>query len=92
MSHSGNNDEVQRQLAEFNARLFGEYPDGRLNEDDQGAIPVAIGVQNERVVMQFPKSVSFIGFTADQAMDIAQSLVEHARKCGSKKPLTFAVG
>lgn len=92
MSHHSNDEQQARELSAMMKRLTGEYPDGRLNEHDQGAVAIAIGHQEGRVTMQFPKNLNWIGFTPEQAIDIAQSLVEHARQCGCKKPLTFTVG
>lgn len=92
MAHHANNPEQERELHEMMKKLAGEFPDGRLNERDQGAVAVAIGHEKGRVTMQFPKNLNWIGFTADQAMDIASSLIEHARACGSKKVLTVKVG
>lgn len=92
MSHHSSDPSQQRELSAAMKKMFGEFPDGRLNEHDEGAIPVAIGHQDGRVTMQFPRNLNFIGFTADQAVDIAQTLIEHARKCGSNKPLTVKIG
>lgn len=83
---------MERELHEQMKNLFGEFTNGRMNEHDQGAIAVGIAHENGRVVMRFPKNLNFIGFTADQAIDIAELLVDHARKCGSKKPLTVKIG
>ena len=92
MSHHGNNPEQEQELSATMKKLFGEFPNGRLNENDQGAVAVAIGHENGAVTMQFPRNLNWIGFTPDQAVDIAQTLIEHARKCGSKKPLTVKIG
>jgi hypothetical protein len=92
MSHHGNQKEQEEELRRAMRALTGEFPDGRLNEHDQGAIAVGIGHQEGRVTMQFPKNLNWIGFTADQAIDIANSLIEHARKAGSNKPLTVKIG
>lgn len=92
MSHHGYQPEQEAALREAMKDLMGEFPDGRLNEHDQGAVAVAIGHQNERVTLQFPRNLNWIGFTPEQAIDIAQSLVEHARQCGCKKPLTVKIG
>ena len=92
MSHNSSNPEQERVLSEAMKKMFGEFPNGRLNEDDQGAIPIAIGHQEGRVTMQFPRNLNWIGFTADQAVDIANTLIEHARIIGSKKPLEIVVG
>lgn len=63
MSHHGNDEYEQRLLSESMKRLFGEFPNGRLNERDQGAIPVAIGNEKGAVTMQFPRNLNWIGFT-----------------------------
>ena len=92
MSHHGNNEDREQELSATMKKLFGEYPNGRLNADDQGAVAVAIGHENGAVTMQFPRNLNWIGFTPDQAVDIAQTLITHARKCGSTKPLTIKIG
>jgi len=92
MSHHASNPEQERELSDMMKRLTGEFPDGRLNKDDEGAVAVAIGHQQGRVTMQFPKNLNWIGFTPEQAIDIAQTLIEHARKCGCNKPLVVNIG
>jgi len=63
-------------------KLQGEYPNGRLNPSDEGALACMIGNENGKVVMQFASPTAWIGFTPEQAMDIAQLLITHARKTG----------
>lgn len=96
MAHHGSDPDQEKQMKDTIDRMFkrayGEFPDGRLNAKDEGAIPVAVGNQDGRVVLTFPRNLNWIGFTADQAIDIANSLIEHARACGSKKPLTVKIG
>lgn len=92
MSHHGNEQEQEESLRRAMKVLTGEFPDGRLNENDQGAVAVAIGHQKGRVTMQFPKNLNWIGFTPEQAIDIAESLIDHARKSGCTKPLTVKIG
>jgi len=72
-------------------KAFGEYPDGKLGPSDAGAVVCEIGEVNGRVVMRFPKPVVWIGFTGDEAMLIAQSLIDHARAVGLTKPLTITL-
>jgi len=91
VSHSSSNPEQEQRLSETMKKLFGEYPDGRMRRDDEGAVAVVIGHEQGRVTMQFPKNLNWIGFTADQSIDIANSLIEHARACGSQKPLTVRI-
>lgn len=98
MSHHGSNPleggtpEQQKLLSKMMSKLLGEHPDGKLNPNDEGALAVIIGEENGRVVIRFPKPIAWIGFTPEQAMDIAQSLITQARKCGSVVPLVLRVG
>ena len=92
MSHHSSNPEQEQALNEMMKKLIGEYPDGRLNQHDQGAIAVAIGHDKGRVTMQFPKNLNWIGFTPEEAIGLAEMLVEHARQCGCEKPLTLKLG
>lgn len=91
MSHHGEMPEIPQWLRETLRSTEGEFPAGRLNPADQGAVAVAVGNEAGKVVLTFPKNLNWIGFTPEQAIDIAQSLVEHARKCGCKKPLTITI-
>ncbi len=92
MSHHGYDPQREHEMREAMKQVFGEFPDGRLNKDDQGAIPVAIGHEAGRVTMNFPRNLNWIGFTPEQAIDIAEMMVKHARECGCKKPLTLQIG
>lgn len=73
-------------------QIFGEHPNGRLNSDDAGALPLMITNENGVVKMEFPKPVAWIGFTGDQAMEIAQTLMKHARKAGITAPVVIRIG
>lgn len=69
-------------LKDAQRTLQGEFPNGRLNANDEGAFAVMVGHEMGRVVMQFPSPTAWIGFTPEQAIDIAQTLITHARKAG----------
>jgi hypothetical protein len=69
-------------LKDLQKALQGEFPDGRLNSGDEGAQAVMIGHEKGKVVMQFPTPTAWIAFTPEQAMDMAQMLITHARKAG----------
>lgn len=90
MSHHGNN--PNPQLHEAMQKLFGEFPDGKLNVDDSGAVAMSVGVENHRVVVRFPKPVAWIGMTGDEAFELAQVLLRHARHAGVTAPLVIRVG
>lgn len=68
----------------------GRHPEGRLTDDDEGEIRIAIGSRDGAVVIDFGKPVHWIGFTPKQAMKIAEDLVKHARAI-SDEPLVFRI-
>lgn len=90
MSHHGN--QPPQAMSEMMKKLMGEYPNGRLNQDDAGAVAMAVGVDAGRVVLQFPKVVTWIGMTPDEAIGLAELLVKQARAAGSLRPLTVTIG
>lgn len=90
--HSSEPTPAQRAMHDAMRKTFGEYPEGRLNPDDAGALPMAIGERDGKVVIEFPKPVAWIGFTGDQAMEIAQALIKHARKVGISAPMVLRIG
>src|SRR5688572_19938184 len=56
----------------------GNFPDGKLNENDEGEIMVGITSVEDRVILNFGKPVHWIGFTKEQAKAIAESLIKHS--------------
>lgn len=92
MSHHSPNDDATRALREEMKKVMGEYPKGRLNQDDAGAVAMAIGVESDRVVLRFAKPVAWVGFTGDEAMELAQTLIKHARVAGITAPVIIRVG
>ncbi len=100
MSHHGSqppdippiDPEVNKRMSEAMRKLLGEFPDGKLNPDDEGALAVSIGHEKSNVVMRFPKPVAWIAFTPEGALGIAETLIKHARQLGLAVPLVLRVG
>ena len=59
---------------------FKSYPRGRLNTEDEGAIEIAVGVQQDVVIIAFPKLVSWVGLPAEQAEDLAETIQQRAKE------------
>jgi hypothetical protein len=55
-----------------------QYPDGKLREDDDGAIQVGVGVLNGAVVVEFANPVKWIGWPPEQARKFANAIIKHA--------------
>lgn len=57
----------------------GQFPDGKLTNTDEGEIRVGIAQVDGRVVMNFGKPIEWIGFTKEQAKQIAESLIKNSK-------------
>lgn len=69
---------MQEEADKLNLGSTGKFPEGKLVEHDEGEIQIAITHYKGKVVINFGKPVSFIGFTPEQAANIAQTILDHA--------------
>lgn len=73
-----------------NLGATGRYPEGKLNDSDEGEIAIAVGGQDGKVIIDFGGKIGWIGFAPDQARQVAESLnakanaVEALQNLGSK--------
>ena len=60
----------------------GKFPKDQMNEDDHGELKVAMGINKEhkRIMIDFGKKISWIGMEAEEARELAKSLLENANK------------
>lgn len=58
----------------------GTHPEGKLTPHDEGAIQFAVGVRDGKVCLDFGTPVAWLGMNPGDALQLAQSLIEHARK------------
>lgn len=79
MSHHSSDPEMARELRAAMKDVFGEYPDGKLSNDDEGAIAMAVTHVSGRVKLQFPKPVAWLGLRPEEAIGLAQLLIDHAK-------------
>jgi hypothetical protein len=106
MSHHGPNPFDGEEGPDFQARAMlmrellnttgfrgaiGSYPDGKLTKQDEGLIQFAVGDQDGKVVLDFGTPVTWVGMTAQQAMDLAGDLMKRARLVARKKGETVAI-
>ena len=64
---------------------LGEFPKGKLNKDDEGAIQFAIGAEGDKVILDFGTSVHWVGMTPQEAADLGSLLLKRAREVARKK-------
>jgi hypothetical protein len=61
-----------------------EFPDGKLNEEDEGEIGVAIGIEDGRVIIMFPKPVAWFGLPGEQSIEMGRTLIKRGREALAK--------
>jgi hypothetical protein len=74
-------DIVPDRLRELQRKIEGEHPEGVLNPEDQGALMVAFGVEQGKVILAFPKPIDWVALGPDQAREAAETLLERAKDC-----------
>lgn len=89
MSHHSSDD--QNRMHEAMKQVFGEFPNGKLNEQDEGALALSVGGEKGIVKLMFPKPVAWIGFTPTQAVQLAGDLLKHARAQGLRAAVTLTI-
>ena len=82
-SHHGSPEEQaaeKRLLDQFLNRATPAFPDGPLNRQDQGELSFAIAHDpiSRTVIIQFGKSVDWLGMDKKQALKLAEAITEHA--------------
>lgn len=80
-------DERQMQISakELGLGPTGEFPEGRLADHDEGEIQIAVTHSQGKVVINFGSPVAFIGFTPEQADDIAYLILKHSVDAKAKR-------
>ncbi len=68
----------------------GKFPNGKLNENDEGEIRIGIRADSNGIVtMNFGKPTAWIGFTKKQAYQIGELLIKDALPTDVKSELDF---
>ncbi len=59
----------------------GKFPDGKINEDDEGEIRIQIGRDKDKnlVVIKFGTPVAWLALKPNQAIAVATMLIKHAK-------------
>ena len=59
---------------------FKSFPRGKLNEQNEGEVQLAVGVQQDVVVLAFPHPVTWVGLLAEQAEELAHTILQRAKE------------
>lgn len=71
------------ETASFRGAL-GQFPQGQLTPQDEGAIQFAVGGEKGKVVLDFGTPVTWMAMSPQEAADLASSLMKWARIEGRK--------
>lgn len=79
MHHSSDErdrERIRRVMRELGQPLgaTGQFPQGKLTPKDEGELRLGIGTTDDKIVMDFGKATAWIGFDAEQALALADTL------------------
>ena len=69
----------------------GEFPEGKMTPHDEGAIQFAIGSKDGKVIVEFATPVAWLGMQPEQAINLAESLIEKAARLGCIRPVRVKI-
>jgi hypothetical protein len=58
----------------------GNYPQGKLHDDDEGELTMAVSRTGNIVRIDFGKSLQWIAMSPEEAVGLAQILMKHAER------------
>lgn len=58
----------------------GDYPHGKLNEDDEGGLKLAISTERGTVRLDFGKDIKWFALPPDEALALAAVIAKHAMR------------
>lgn len=58
----------------------GGFPQGKLNEDDEGELQIGIGEEDGKVILAFGTPVHWLGMTPTHAMQLAAAIIARAKE------------
>jgi len=82
MAESGNESQAPKELG---LGATGEFPKGKLNEDDQGELKLVVGINKDhkRIIVDFGKEIAWLGLDAHDARALAAGILGAAEKLDS---------
>lgn len=79
MSHHANEGFIPEELRAL-LGATGNFPEGKISDNDEGEIKILIGSKTGTVFIEFGKPVSWVGLTPRAAENIGLALVAHAKR------------
>ncbi len=74
---------ISQAAEELGLGATNAFPQGRLNDDDEGELQLAVARDKDKVILNFGKPIAWIGLDAESAHQIADLLKRHADEIDS---------
>ncbi len=58
----------------------GEFPQGKLNPEDEGELAITVRIEDGNVRIDFGKPVAWLAMPPKMAIDLAGSLIRYAKR------------
>jgi len=77
--------ELRGKIADSGTQLgaTNDFPDGKINPDDEGGLQIAIAGKDGQVFIEFGSPVAWLAFPPEQAKEFANKIIEHANRMGN---------
>ena len=58
----------------------GDYPRGKIHKDDEGGIKIGVTVKDKTLIIDFGKSITWLGLGKDDAINLANVLLKRSKE------------
>lgn len=84
---------IKRFMKQVDGKADRTYSGGRLSGDDDGDLAFMVGhdPQKKVVVIDYGKLVRWVGMPAEQAVGLAQLIIDHALAVSDGRPLSITI-
>lgn len=69
-----------KQIEDLKLGATGKYPNGQLNDEDEGELRIGVTVDGDTVLIAFGTALKWCAFPPETAIALAETLVKNANK------------
>jgi hypothetical protein len=84
-----NKEEIEALRKELGLGATGNFPDGKISEDDEGELKFAVLTRNENIMIIFGKPVGWLDLPKDTAREMARGLLRQIALCEKREDPDF---
>lgn len=74
-------EEIKMLRKELGLGATGNFPDGKISEDDEGELKFAVLTRNNNVMIIFGKPVEWLDLSKDTAKQLVKGLMKQIELC-----------